>query len=90
LWIQNYYFYPDPDPICFWVLNPDPDPTWLSKSSGSSSGSDPNIHSFTMPRNLKAFSLHFYVYFSKKMLNYCIFKVVIIKLLIILMISDKI
>jgi hypothetical protein len=27
LWIQNYYFYPDPDPICFWVLNPDPDPT---------------------------------------------------------------
>jgi hypothetical protein len=34
-------FFSDPDPIFRWDLDPDPDPTWLVKSFGSSFGSDP-------------------------------------------------
>jgi hypothetical protein len=86
LWIRNF-FLSGSGPIFLRVL--DPDPTWLLKSSGSSSGSDHNIHSFTMIRNFKVFSSFLCILFKENDKLHSAY-VIIIKLLIILMISDKI
>jgi hypothetical protein len=83
----------DPDPIFRRVLDPDPDPdpTLLVKIFGSSFGSDPKHSLF---HNVNDFKLFFFIdckaNFSKKIIDYRISNVIIIKLLIFLMISSKI
>jgi hypothetical protein len=62
---------PDPDPIFPRVLDldPDPDPTRLLKSFGS----DPKHSLFHNANDLKSLFIDFKAYFSKKMLDLCIF-----------------
>jgi hypothetical protein len=83
-------FFSDPYPIFRRILDQDPDPTWLVKSFGSSFGSDPKHSLFHNANDFKWLFIDFKANFSKKMLDYCIFNVIIIKLLIFLMIFSKI
>jgi hypothetical protein len=59
----------DPDPIFRQVLDPDPDPTWLVKSYGSSFGSDPKYSLFQNDNDFKRIFIDFESNFSKKMLD---------------------
>jgi hypothetical protein len=52
-------FFSDPGPIFFWNLYPDLDPTWLAKSSGSGSGSDPKYSRFYIAINFTVIFMAF-------------------------------
>jgi hypothetical protein len=61
-------FFSDPDPIFCWDLDPDPDPTWLVKSFGSSFGSDPKYSLSHNSNDFKWLFIDFKASFSKKFL----------------------
>jgi hypothetical protein len=62
-------FFSDPDPIFRRVFDPDPNPTWLAKSFGSSFGSEPKHSLFHNVNDFKWLFIDFKAYFLKKMLD---------------------
>jgi hypothetical protein len=61
--VDPKFIFSDPDPI----FNPDPDPTSLVKSFGSSFGSDPKYSLFHNAGDSKLLFIDFKANFSKKM-----------------------